>query len=167
MRTLTTTMSLLLGIASISCITPSLAMADEERAAPAAEREPDRELAEAASTACYSITASPRRVPLYGEPLGTTRICWETPSGDAEVWVSMDGGEEKLFAGGPNGCQLAGWIQAGYTYTFTLYANAPHGSGIVAVQVTAVQRDEPRPCRPGTSDRCGLERCWPDNMDCP
>lgn len=167
MRALITTTSLLLGIASISCIAPSMAMEDEERAEAAAERLPGRELAEASSSACYTITASPRTVALYGEPLGTTRICWETPSAGAQVWVSVDGGEEKLFAAGSRGCQAASWIQAGYTYTFTLYPDAAHSFGVVEVRVTAIQHDGPRPCRPGTSHHCDPEICWPSNRPCP
>src|SRR6266436_7878936 len=78
----------------------------------------------AASTA--TITASPNPV-TTGEGPGTTTITWNTADGAAgQVYVSEDGGPERLFVEGPTGSSPAAWIQAGKTFEFRLYAGLEH-----------------------------------------
>jgi len=69
-----------------------------------------------------TIAADPNPVPT-GSGLGRTRISWATlAGGDAEVWVSQDGGPEQLFAQGASGSAEVPWIAAGSSYEFRLYA---------------------------------------------
>ena len=69
-----------------------------------------------------TIAADPNPVPT-GSGLGRTRISWATlAGGDAEVWVSQDGGPEQLFALGASGSAEVPWIGAGSSYEFRLYA---------------------------------------------
>ena len=52
-----------------------------------------------------------------------TTISWDTGDGTVgQVWVSEDGGHEKLFVEGVNGSSEVGWINAGSVYEFRLYA---------------------------------------------
>lgn len=67
------------------------------------------------------ITATPNPVP-EGEGEGTTVVAWDTGGDtDGQVYVSVDQGEEKLFAAGPGGEKQATWIGLGRTYHFRLY----------------------------------------------
>ena len=69
-----------------------------------------------------TIVADPNPVPT-GSGLGRTRISWATLApGDAEVYVSRDGGPEQLFALGANGSAEVLWIATGSSYEFRLYA---------------------------------------------
>ncbi len=112
-----------------------------------------------------SITASPTTVYLYGsQALGTTRVCWNGEYDDTQVKVSMDGGMKVLFAAGRSGCQSAPWIQAGSTYRFDLFYPSCACS---PVQVFVKGVRVPRSCPTGSSYRCGLDRCWPNNLPCP
>ena len=52
-------------------------------------------------------------------------IAWSGRGHITRVDVSVDGGEEMLFAGSPRGAQEANWIEAGSHYEFRLY-NAAH-----------------------------------------
>src|SRR5438132_4830109 len=73
-----------------------------------------------------TITASPNPVTV-GEGPGTTTVTWNTGDGTAgQVYVSVDGGPEAVFAFGPSGSNAASWIQAGKTFEFRLYAGAEH-----------------------------------------
>jgi glucose/arabinose dehydrogenase len=68
-----------------------------------------------------SLTAAPNPVPLGG-PAGTSVISWSTGTGAVgQVWGSVDGGPEVLFAQNPSGAQSAPWITAGRNVRFTLY----------------------------------------------
>jgi hypothetical protein len=71
-----------------------------------------------------SLSASPNPVPL-GEGPGKTTILWN--SVDGKIYVSVNGGEEMLFAGSPRGEQGANWIDAGSHYEFRLYNSAHTG----------------------------------------
>ena len=87
-----------------------------------------------ASTA--TITASPNPVHT-GERNGTTTITWNTADGtEGQVYVSVDGGPEGKFAAGPQGSAAAGWIQAGKTFEFRLYAGTEHATVLAKTQVT-------------------------------
>jgi hypothetical protein len=69
-----------------------------------------------------TIAADPNPVPA-GSGLGRTKISWATlAGGDAEVWVSRDGGPEQLFDGGATGSVEVSWIAAGSRYEFRLYS---------------------------------------------
>jgi hypothetical protein len=69
-----------------------------------------------------TIAADPNPVPV-GSGLGHTKISWATlAEGDAEVWVSRDGGPEQLFARGATGSVEVSWIAAGSSYEFRLYS---------------------------------------------
>jgi hypothetical protein len=93
--------------------------------------------ASAASPAASAatITASPNPV-TTGEGPGTTTITWNT--GDdtiGQVYVSEDGGPERLFAEGPTGSTPVAWIQAGKTFEFRLYAGTEHAKVLAKAQV--------------------------------
>jgi hypothetical protein len=69
-----------------------------------------------------TIAADPNPVP-PGSALGRTKISWATlRGGDAEVYVSQNGGPEQLFARGATGSIEVGWIAAGNSYEFRLYS---------------------------------------------
>lgn len=69
------------------------------------------------------LTAVPNPVPA-GLGTGRTTISWRTAAGEhGEVYVSVDGGEEKLLATGVEGSADATWIRQGARYDFRLYAN--------------------------------------------
>lgn len=56
------------------------------------------------------------------DKLGQTIIRWNTAdAGPGKVYVSINGQEELLFAGGPKGDATADWIEAGSTYEFCLH----------------------------------------------
>ena len=94
--------------------------------------------ASAASPAAASatITASPNPVTTGAGP-GTTTITWNTGDGaEGQVYVSEDGGPERLFADGSTGSAPAPWIQAGKTFEFRLYAGTEHAKVLAKTQVT-------------------------------
>ena len=83
-----------------------------------------------------TITASPNPV-TTGEGPGTTTVTWNTGDGTAgQVYVSVDGGPEAVFAFGPSGSHAASWIQAGKTFEFRLYAGYEHAKVLAKTQVT-------------------------------
>jgi hypothetical protein len=94
--------------------------------------------ASAASPAAFAatITASPNPV-TTGEGPGTTTVTWNTGDGAAgQVYVSMDGTPEAIFAEGSTGSAPAPWIQAGKTFEFRLYAGTEHAKVLAKIQVT-------------------------------
>ena len=78
------------------------------------------------------LTAWPNPVPA-GKAPGKTTVTWN--SVDGKIYVSVNGGEEMLFAGSPRGAQEANWIEAGSQYEFRLY-NAAHNELLAKVIVT-------------------------------
>jgi hypothetical protein len=73
------------------------------------------------SNAIFELSASPNPVPGGGK-MGKTTIRWSTPDArPGKVYVSINGREELLFAGGRRGVATANWIEAGSTYEFRLY----------------------------------------------
>jgi hypothetical protein len=83
-----------------------------------------------------SLTASPNPVPA-GDGLGTATIAWSTGDGSVgQVYVSEDGGPEKLFAQDPAGSVDAPWIRTGAEYEFRLYAGTERRTLLNAVMVT-------------------------------
>lgn len=68
-----------------------------------------------------SLAASPNPVP-PGNGLGKTTISWNTGNTDiGKIYVSVNGGEEALFAHKRQGSRVANWIKEGCTYEFRLY----------------------------------------------
>jgi hypothetical protein len=58
--------------------------------------------------------------------LGRTTLSWNMPGHpEAEVWVSQNGGPEKLFVRGTSGSTKVPWIARGSTYEFKMYAKLP------------------------------------------
>jgi glucose/arabinose dehydrogenase len=82
------------------------------------------------------ITASPNPVPAVAGA-GTTRIAWNTGTGAmGQVWVSMNGGPEALFAQGTTASQSASWISPGNTFRFALYDGTAHRDLLASTTVT-------------------------------
>jgi hypothetical protein len=73
-----------------------------------------------------TVTAYPAVT--HGIGRAETTVAWATGDGTvAEVYVSIDGGPEILFAGqSTHGTQDADWIEAGAPYEFRLYAGTDH-----------------------------------------
>jgi hypothetical protein len=81
------------------------------------------------------LTASPNPVP-SGDAKGRTTISWNAMGESAgKVYVSVNGGEESLFAVGRQGSSDANWIRAGSSYEFRLY-NSDHTKLLTKVCVT-------------------------------
>ena len=88
------------------------------------------------AVAAATITASPNPV-TTGEGPGTTTITWNTGGGTTgQVYVSEDGGPEKLWAEASTGSGSAPWIQPGKTFEFRLYAGTEHAKVLAKIQVT-------------------------------
>jgi FkbM family methyltransferase len=66
------------------------------------------------------LEAAPNPVP-EGTGPGTTLISWRTQAEAARVYVSVEGGPERLFASGAEGTAEADWIWPGTHYEFRLY----------------------------------------------
>ena len=79
------------------------------------------------------ISADPNPVPA-GAGKGKTQINWSVNDGTGQVYLSIDGREEKLFSG-HSGAE-ATWIEEGHTYDFTLYAGEDHKTVLGTVKVT-------------------------------
>jgi hypothetical protein len=85
------------------------------------------------------VSAYPRPVPVTPGSLGATTVSWATNGmSNAEMWVSKDGGAEKLMARAASGSGSAGWIQNGSTYVFRLYAGTAHSVLLDAITVVGV-----------------------------
>lgn len=82
------------------------------------------------------IRASMYAVPeIAGTGFGTTEISWFNDStSNSQVWVSVNGGGENLFAGDLSGKALATWITNGNSYKFRLYgATGPNAGDRIGV----------------------------------
>ena len=84
-----------------------------------------------------SITATPNPVPAGETKFGTTTVTWDTGDGSiGEVYVSVNGAAEKLFAGNRSkGSLAAAWIGKG-EHEFRLYAGKEHKTLLASVRVT-------------------------------
>lgn len=79
-----------------------------------------------------------------GEGQGQTTISWDTCDGSiGKVYVSINDGQELLFADGRRGSAPAHWIETGSNYEFRLY-NSDHTELLTKVCVT----------RAGNQPRC-------------
>lgn len=86
-----------------------------------------------------SLIAFPLQVPVGGI-MGATEITWST--GDdcvGEVYVSVNGGPEMLFATGPQNSKEAPWILADQSYEFRLYAGTDRMHLLDKAPVTGVR----------------------------
>ena len=63
-------------------------------------------------------------------------ISWSINGNLGQVWVSMNGAPDILFAEGISGSQVANWIQTGASYAFKLYAGTTHSQLVNSVTVT-------------------------------
>ena len=94
---------------------------DTNSSTPADPNRDERAVCVLKSNALIQISAFPNPVPAC-EKMGTTTIRWDAAdAGDGKVYVSTNGQEESLFAGGRQGVATADWIQAGSNYEFRLY----------------------------------------------
>jgi hypothetical protein len=85
------------------------------------------------------LLAFPNPVPA-GSGDGTTAIAWIAPnSATGQVWVSINGAPEVLFAQGGSGAQYAPWIRHNDIDVFRLYSGIAH-TGVPLKSVT-VTRD--------------------------
>jgi tRNA (mo5U34)-methyltransferase len=108
---------------------------DTNNSTPADPNHDERVFCVLKSNAITEISAFPNPV-RAGEKMGLTTIRWNTAgAGDGKVYVSINGQEESLFAGGRNGVATAAWIQAGSTYEFRLY-DSSHARLLDKVSVT-------------------------------
>ncbi len=83
-----------------------------------------------------TINAAPNPVPAGGGE-GTTVLSWNTGDGSVgEVYVSVNGGEERLFTRGVNTNIEASWINTGPVYEFRLYRATAKSNLLASVKVT-------------------------------
>jgi tRNA (mo5U34)-methyltransferase len=88
------------------------------------------------------LSASLNPVPA-GEGQGQTTISWDTCDGSiGKVYVSINDGEELLFADGRRGSAPAHWIETGSNYEFRLY-NSDHTELLTKVWVTRARNQPP------------------------
>lgn len=83
-----------------------------------------------------ALIASPNPVPAGAGSAGASTIAWNTGGALGEIYLSMNGAGEKLFARGVKGSQVAPWIAAGTSYEFRLCDAADHSKVINRVVVT-------------------------------
>lgn len=82
-----------------------------------------------------NITATPNPVPA-GLGAGTTKISWRTGDNTVgQVYMSENGGPERLFARGTDGSTEAPWIGNGSTYVFRLYSTGEPRRLLASVEV--------------------------------
>jgi hypothetical protein len=92
------------------------------------------------------IAAFPRDVVLLPEQLGRATITWTADGVEtAQIYVSLNGADETLFAGGPAGRQDAPWIQAGATYEFKMYKGLEHKELLGTVTIKTPPPEEKNP----------------------
>ena len=84
-----------------------------------------------------TITATPNPVPAGPGP-GVTTIAWDT--GDdgtiVDVYLSIDGGAEKIFGTHSKDSKQIDWIGAGPEYEFRMYPTGEHAPLLGSVKVT-------------------------------
>jgi glycosyltransferase involved in cell wall biosynthesis len=99
------------------------------------------------------VTANPDQIPASFD-LGATTISWSTGEKGTwgQVYVVVDGGPEKLFAGRSKGSSDAAWLRSGKTYEFRLYEGSKRETLLDSVIVT-------KGSKPG-----GLDSSFADRM---
>src|SRR5207253_8478655 len=92
-----------------------------------------------------SLAAFPERVPV-SRTVGFTEIVWNTGNGsEGELYVSVNGEPETLFATGPCGSKHAPWILTGSSYEFRLYAGTKRDRLLKQVSVWGAKTRLPEP----------------------
>ena len=83
------------------------------------------------------ITATPNPVPAGTGP-GITTIAWDTGGDGAivDVYLCIDGGEEKLFGKHSKTSKEVNWIGAGPVYEFRMYPTGDRSKVLGSVKVT-------------------------------
>jgi len=82
------------------------------------------------------LTATLGSAPAGAEP-GVVEIRWSTGDGSiGQVYVSEDGGEERLLAQGAEGGRELRWIRPGAVYEFQLYPVTDRNRVLARVMVT-------------------------------
>lgn len=90
-----------------------------------------------------TLSANPNPAPT-SEGVGKTMISWDTADGSiGRVFVSVNGGQEMLFADGRRGSAPAHWIEKGSNYEFRLY-NSSHTNLLAKIIVTQTADWNPR-----------------------
>ena len=86
------------------------------------------------------ISADPNPVPAGSEKFGKTTISWDTGNGSiGEVYVSVNGAPDKLFAGNrAKSSKEVSWIGKGQ-HEFKLYAGKAHEKLLASVTVTRLR----------------------------
>ena len=89
-----------------------------------------------------TITAQPSVVSIpAGSEKGKTIISWDTADdSEGEVFVSTNGGQEKLFGKNVKQSLEAPWISPGSTYEFRLYRAGTKGKPLATVKVTSPKK---------------------------
>lgn len=83
-----------------------------------------------------TITGTPFVVRAPHGGTNTAVLHWATQGfATSEVWLSMDGGAEQLFARAVSGSQSAPWIKPGHDYRFNLYAGTSRSRLLDSVRV--------------------------------
>lgn len=95
----------------------------------------------AAQTAEPTITATPNPVPAGNGP-GKTTISWDTGGDGAivDVYLTVDGKDQKLFATHSKNSINVDWISAGPVYEFTMYPTGDRTKPLGSVKVTRNQK---------------------------
>ncbi len=84
------------------------------------------------------LRAEPNPVPLgAGKGPASTTLTWSTADGSfSQVYVSLDGGPEKLVVEGKPGTKTIKWIYSKVMYEFRLYKGKDHKTLLATIQVT-------------------------------
>ena len=83
-----------------------------------------------------TITSTPFVVRAPHGGTSTAALRWATQGfATSEVWMSVDGATEQLFARAVSGSQSAPWIRPGHDYRFNLYAGTSRSQLLDSVRV--------------------------------
>ena len=108
---------------------------DRNSSTPADPNHDERALCILKSNSLFELSAFPNPVPASNN-MGKTTIRWSTPDATpGKIYVSVNGREESLFAGGCQGTAAANWIEEGSIYEFRLY-DSDHSRLLDKVVVT-------------------------------
>ncbi len=83
-----------------------------------------------------SLTADRTRLTVPPDKPGSITLNWSATTSDAQVWVSHNGGPQKLYAQGPAGSGRIDWISRGTT-VFTLWSGTAQEHLLATLVVTA------------------------------
>jgi hypothetical protein len=85
-----------------------------------------------------TIASNSTHLDLLPNTAGVVTINWNTTIySTSQVWVSVNGQGEVLFAQGKSGYSNAPWIVCPNTYTFNLYAETSHSTKLDSVAITS------------------------------